>query len=94
MLKIRPPLRINIVGRDVPLVHKALEAAGFEVPRKDMTEQRFGAGTRKAVAAFQKHFALEPSGEIGEREARLLGRFLVDERPRSARCNSGSGTRA
>ena len=74
MKKITFPLKLNMKGPEVTVLHTALAVLAFEISKKELDSNHFGDTTRKAVMVFQDKHGLDVTGEIGEKTANLLNR--------------------
>src|SRR5829696_481013 len=72
-----PELRAGMVGDEVAGLHDDLVLLGFAVPEVERRDRGFGAGTGRAVAAFQAASGLRVSAVVDRATASMLTRAVA-----------------
>lgn len=65
-------LEIGLQGADVRLLQFELQLVDMPAPEEEVRQNRFDAGTRKAVAHFQEKFRLNPTGIVDPATAKQI----------------------
>ncbi len=76
-------LSIDLQGDDVRLLHREMNQIGAAIDPAEAARGFFGPSTRQAVVEFQLRNALEPSGVVEERTARVINQRVDAESARS-----------
>ena len=72
MLVSGQDLRTGMSGVEVAELHRELARLGTTIPSRERRDRRFGAGTVRAVAAFQQAHGLDQTGVVDRETAAAL----------------------
>ena len=75
-------LRVNMRGADVKLLHEELRKLGYaDIPQDELSDQRFGAVTSRAVREFQERHGLEPTAVVDAATAARINAEVNEQLP-------------